>query len=196
LKSSKIKCSNKYENHSEWDCIILCCIFNNNLIIMTTFIPKIARKILSNPAMQRNYFLKPYGLDVTTELLRSLKTKTTPNHIHNTNFSSIRWFSTDLANRWTTMSWCSKYRKICPNQKLSNTCKNYTISISKRLTPSDIRELSNAIKWELPCSLNHIKRYMWWPVTKLTPFSMESFAIDSRPLHQIIFSSMYTECTA
>jgi hypothetical protein len=31
---------------------------------MTTFIPKNAHKILANKAMQREYFLKPYGLDV------------------------------------------------------------------------------------------------------------------------------------
>jgi hypothetical protein len=31
---------------------------------MTTFIPKIARKILTNAQLQKDYFLKPYGLDV------------------------------------------------------------------------------------------------------------------------------------
>jgi hypothetical protein len=31
---------------------------------MTTFIPKIAKKILANAQMQREYFLKPLGLDV------------------------------------------------------------------------------------------------------------------------------------
>lgn len=147
---------------------------------MTTFIPKIANKILSSPAMQKNYFLKPYGLDVLLfAWLRFQRIKTTPRNIHNTNFSNIRWFCTGLAKRWMIMSWCSKYNKICPNHKLSNTWKNCTTSISKKLTQLGIRELSSVIKWELPCSLNHLKKYMWWPVTKLTPFSMESFAIDS-----------------
>ena len=31
---------------------------------MTTFIPKMAHKILANPALQKEFFLKPYGLDV------------------------------------------------------------------------------------------------------------------------------------
>lgn len=31
---------------------------------MTTFIPKMARKILANAELQKDFFLKPYGLDV------------------------------------------------------------------------------------------------------------------------------------
>ncbi len=31
---------------------------------MKSFVPKLARQILNDPKLQREYFLKPYGLDV------------------------------------------------------------------------------------------------------------------------------------
>ncbi len=54
---------------------------------MTTFIPKIARKILANPQLQRDYFLKPYGLDVNLPQYRHQKIVDSQDNILNINFS-------------------------------------------------------------------------------------------------------------
>lgn len=40
-------------------------LFYNIFVEMKSFVPKLARKILSDPKLQREYFLKPYGLDVS-----------------------------------------------------------------------------------------------------------------------------------
>lgn len=57
---------------------------------MTTFIPKMARKIIASPQLQREYFLKPYGLDVEMNRLRFLKIKTIQDNILNTNLYNIK----------------------------------------------------------------------------------------------------------
>lgn len=68
---------------------------------MTTFIPKTAHKILANPKLQREYFLKPYGLDVSSLPIRYPKIKTTPNNTLHINFLSTRLFCTDQENKLT-----------------------------------------------------------------------------------------------
>ena len=66
---------------------------------MSAFIPKNARKILSNPALQTEYFLKPYGLDVSVVILRFLKIKIILKSIPNINSSSIKLSSSDQAKK-------------------------------------------------------------------------------------------------
>lgn len=62
---------------------------------MSSFIPKNARKIIANSKLSREYFLKPYGLDVFLPSLSFLKIKISPKNIPNTNFSSINSCSKD-----------------------------------------------------------------------------------------------------
>lgn len=59
---------------------------------MATHIPKNARKILSNPALTRDFFLKPYGLDVKTPQLRFQLIKISQKSILNTNSLNIEFF--------------------------------------------------------------------------------------------------------
>jgi hypothetical protein len=57
---------------------------------MTTFIPKNARKILSNPALQKDYFLKPFGLDVNLFIIRFQKIRIFQKNILNINTFNIK----------------------------------------------------------------------------------------------------------
>ena len=52
---------------------------------MATFIPKNARHILANAARTRDFFLKPYGLDVICRLASFQKIKISQNSTRNTN---------------------------------------------------------------------------------------------------------------
>lgn len=57
---------------------------------MATFIPKNARQILSNAAKARDYFLKPYGLDVSLSIVRHPPTQISLKNIQSTNSSKRR----------------------------------------------------------------------------------------------------------
>ena len=59
---------------------------------MATFIPKNAKQILTNAAKARDYFLKPYGLDVIMLPNRLLLTKIFPESTPNINSSRRRYF--------------------------------------------------------------------------------------------------------
>ena len=57
---------------------------------MATFIPKNAKQILANAAKARDYFLKPYGLDVSLGIVRLLQMQISPKNILSTNSSKRR----------------------------------------------------------------------------------------------------------
>ena len=57
---------------------------------MSRFIPKNAHKILANPTLTRDFFMKPYGLDVVFVILRFLKIRICPKSIQSINLWNIK----------------------------------------------------------------------------------------------------------
>lgn len=146
---------------------------------MTTYIPKNARKILSNSTLTRDYFLKPYGLDVRRHQNRHLKMQTSPKNIHNTNSSSIASSSGVRGLKLMIILSLSRLKRGCPSQSSNSTSKNCTTWTSRKLTLSGIWAESPRTKWVLQWSPKTSKKHMSWPTTKSIPFSMEWSANDS-----------------
>ena len=107
----------------------------DNLVYMSSFIPKNARKIIANSKLSREYFLKPYGLDVFLPSLSFLKIKISPKVIPNTNFSNINFCSKDPERILMITSCSSKSTKIYQNPNSNSTSKNSTTLISRRSAP-------------------------------------------------------------
>ena len=99
---------------------------------MTTFIPKMARKILASSEKQRDFFLKPYGLDVLPRLPSSQRTAASLESIRNTNSSSIRSSCIGPAKKSTSTCLPSKQTRSSPSQRSSNTYRSCITSTSRR----------------------------------------------------------------
>lgn len=146
---------------------------------MTTYIPKNARKILANSTLTREYFLKPYGLDVSRDLNRHLKMRISLKNIHSTNSSSIVSSSGVLVSKSMITPSLLRLKKDYPSQSWNSTSKNYTTWTLRRLTLSDTWEKSRRTQWAPQWSQETLRKPMSWPITKSIPFSMEWSASDS-----------------